>query len=77
MSAPSVRLQSDGVVVPASGFAGMQGVFHSTEFPQGSTSSVLDNSRGLRYNTLNVVIKGYYALNVKEGKMSWQIRNIF
>lgn len=41
------------------------------------TSSVLDNSRGLRYNTLNVVIKGYYALNLKEGKMSWQIRNIF
>ncbi|MEY8393211.1 hypothetical protein AALB64_00005, partial [Lachnospiraceae bacterium 45-P1] len=42
-----------------------------------SASSVLDNSGGLRYNTLNVVIKGYYALNLKEGKMSWQIRNIF
>lgn len=28
---------------------------------------ILDNPGALRYNTLNVVIKGYYALNLKEG----------
>lgn len=38
---------------------------------------ILDNTRGSRYNTLDVSIKGQFALNIKEGMTSWQIRNTF